>query len=605
VTDPLLEYTLIPERPNAQRFRVELRFRCTQPETAIRFANWTPGSYKIRDYARHIAGVTVTSDETPARVSKSDKSTYVVAATPGTALRVQFEMMGMDDSVRGAWLDPWRGHFEGAAIFPVVVGQENTAIRLDIRAPLTTTGWSCATSLSSEDTRQIVDGWGPYQAQNWRDLIDHPLLMGPLRVREFDAGGCTHRFAIVGTENFAFDFDRLIADTQRIVEQQIETMGGTPNSHYLFQLRIAPGGPGGLEHLDSTLLAASRESLPQGDADTNRNYENLLGLISHEYFHLWNVKRVRPQAVSTSALNHEAPFPDLWAYEGVTAYFDDWFVRHSGRRSVLQYLQILAESLTRLERTPGRLRQSLVDASLDAWIRLYQPEPHLPLTTVSYYLKGAMVALALDLQLRLYSNGEHSLQSVLAGQFADWQNNPDALPPHALEARCRELCPDPSLADFFTRCVYGTEDPDFIPLLAAFGITAQRRGSQGLQDNGGVRNEAPLRSQLGIRLIPAQNLQIALVEPESCAESLGLCVGDELLCVNDVRLRNTEELQALLRNIPAGTEVPVSWAHDGIVRTATARLDAPAQDRWAVTLMPNADLDAQTRERRDNWLGVG
>ncbi len=605
MTDPLLEYTLIPEHPHAQRFRVELRFRCTQPETAIRFANWTPGSYKIRDYARHVAGTRAVANGSPVAINKTDKSTYVVTAEPGTDLQVQFEMMGMDDSVRGAWLDPWRGHFEGAAIFPAVRGQEDRPIRLDIRAPLNAAAWSCATSLSAVDPKLIADGWGQYQAADWRDLIDHPLLMGTLRVREFTAGDCVHRFAIAGAETIDFDFDRLIADTQRIVEHQIEIMGGTPNRSYLFQLRIAPGGPGGLEHLDSTLLAASRESLPQGDADSNRNYENLLGLISHEYFHLWNVKRVRPQAVHNADLDSEAPFPDLWAYEGVTAYFDDWFVRHCGRRSVLQYLQILSESLTRLERTPGRLRQSLVESSQDAWIRLYQPEAHLPLTTVSYYLKGAMVAMALDLQLRLHSNGQHSLQSVLADQFADWQANPDALPPHALEARCRALCPEAPLEDFFTRCVYGTEDPDFIPLLAAFGITAQRRTTQGLLDNGGVRNEPPLRSQLGIRLMAPQNLQIALVEPESCAEHLGLCVGDELLSINDVRLKTSDELQTVLRNTPAGSAVPVSWVHDGIVRTASVTLDRPAEDRWALTLMPNADLDATTRERRDNWLGAG
>lgn len=603
VTDHLPEYSFIPETPHAQRFRVQLRFRNTEQQTAIRFANWTPGSYKIRDYARHVATATASAAENPVEMRKTDKSTYVVSAPVGSVLRVQFEMMGMDDSVRGAWIDPWRAHFEGAAIFPAIVGQEDCPLALDIRAPLTVQDWTCATSLKAVQPAHIVDGWGQYRADSWRDLIDHPLMMGQLRVAEFVAGDCRHRFAIAGAETLQFDFERLIADTQQIVSHQIDIMGGTPNREYLFQLRIAPGGGGGLEHLDSTLLAANREALPQSDADTNRNYESLLGLISHEYFHLWNVKRIRPQAVAESDLSSEAPFPDLWAYEGVTAYFDDWFVCNSGRRSALQYLQILAESLTRLERTPGRLRQSLVEASQDAWIRLYQPEPHLPLTTVSYYLKGAMVALALDLQLRLHSHGDHSLQSVLASQYATWQKCPAALAPHALEQCCRNLCPDAPLDEFFSRCVYGTDDPDFVTLFAAFGIHAQRRCSQGFNDQGGVRSEPPLRSQLGLVFARQGGLQVALVEPESCAENVGMCTGDELFSIDNVRLRSTEELQALLRIFPGGSRVPVCWVHDGRVHTADVALDRPAHNRWMLTLKPNAELDEATRERRDRWLG--
>ncbi len=599
----LPEYTLIPESPHAQRFRVELRFHSDAAETAVRFANWTPGSYKIRDYARHIVSAKATAAGHPLAMRKTDKSTYVISAPVAGEIRVQFEMMGMDDSVRGAWLDPWRAHFEGAAIFPAIVGQEQSPLRVTVRPPLTLDNWKCATALKASDPAQVVDGFGHYAADSWRDLIDHPLLMGRLRVQDFTAGGCQHRFAIAGAETLEFDFDRLIADTQRIVARQIEIMGGTPNAEYLFQLRIAPGGEGGLEHLDSTLLAASRDALPRADADTNRHYERLLGLISHEYFHLWNVKRIRPLAVTASDLNSEAPFPDLWAYEGVTAYFDDWFVRNSGRRSASQYLQILAESLTRLERTPGRLRQNLVEASLDAWIRLYQPEPHLPLTTVSYYLKGAMVALALDLQLRWHSDGLHSLQSVLASQYADWQKSPAALEPHALERRCCELCPEAALETFFARCVHGTDDPDFVTLFAAFGVTAQRRSIRALNDDGGFRSDAPLRSQLGVRLSGDSPVRVALTEPESCAEKAGICSGDELLRINDLRINSSEDVQTILRALPPGTLVNVAWVHDGFVRSADIALDHPAQDRWVLALTPNAEIDDATRARRDSWLG--
>ncbi len=179
------------------------------------------------------------------------------------------------------------------------------------------------------------------------------------------------------------------------------------------------------------------------------------------------------------------------------------------------------------------------------------------------------------------------------------------LPPHshALEQCCRSLCPEAPLEEFFSRCIYGTEDPDFVTLFAAFGIHAQRRGTQGFNDEGGVRSEPPLRSQLGVVLARQNGLQIALVEPESCAEKLGMCAGDELLSIDNVRLKSAEELQAQLRILPAASRVPISWVHDGLVHTADVSLDRPAQNRWMLTLKPNAELDEATCERRDRWLG--
>lgn len=596
-------YILHLAHPQSQRILVELQWATTQADSEIRFASWTPGSYKIRDYARHVIGVRASADGQPLGISKSAKDTYVVSCASGTAVRVVFELMATDDSVRGAWLDPYRGHFEGAAIFPCLVGREDSPVNIELRPP-PGREWQCATSLTPSDTAATVAGWGHYRAASWRELIDQPLLMGTLSECTFSSGGCDHRFVIAGAEHLPFAMDRLRNDAEAIVSRQIAAMAGTPNTQYLFALRVSPQGDGGLEHERSTLLACSAASLPQVDADSSRGYERLLGLISHEYFHLWNVKRIRPRAVAESDLRAEAPFPDLWAYEGVTAYVDDWFLRQAGVRSVGQFLQVLSENLTRLQRTPGRLRQSLVEASEEAWIRLYQPELHLPLSTVSYYLKGALVAMALDILLRVHSNDQLSLIALLAAQYRDWQRDPRPLEPHALEHRVRSVCPAPAIDALFRDCIYGTADPDFPALLAEVGLDAELRPAHGLFDDGGVRADAPIPAHLGLRPAREGALRIGLVEPESAAERLGLCAGDELVAIQGQRLAQWSDVNALLSTLQAGTPVTLQWTHDGQVRAGTTVADPAPRDRWQVTLRSDDALTPAIRARRRQWLGL-
>ena len=598
---PRLEYSLYPESPNTQRICVDLRAPVPESGQAdLRFARWTPGSYKIRDYARHLLSAKAWVDEEPVRIFKVGLAQYRVEAPAGRALRVQFTLLAMDDSVRGAWLDPGRGHFEGAAIFPCLEQYAAQPLRLELRPPAGREHWRVATALPAAQTAGSY-GWGWYEARHWRHLVDHPLLMGPLEQLQYSVADCEHSFSNVGSDGGFFDRQRLQRDCARICETQIRAMGGSPNERYHFLLRVGPAGDGGLEHETSSLLAAGAGSLPQFDADHNRGYERLLGLISHEYFHLWNVKRIRPQAVYDSPLDLEAPFPDLWAYEGVTAYVDDWFLRRSNTRSVEDYLRVLGESLTRLQRTPGRHYQSLVEASEDAWIRLYQPAPHLPLSTVSYYLKGAMVALALDLTLRLESDGELDLIGLLRRQYAQWQDDPSALAPHALEALTRELCPAPAVARLMDDCVHGRADPDFAPLLAAFGLQAQRRPASGLNDAGGPNGGRALRASLGLRFEAGDgNRRVALAEPESAAARAGVISGDEFLGVDGSTL-SLGELEALLRSADPGREITLHWLHDGRLHKARVQLDPPAEDRWEVRLDPQADAEA--RARRAAWLG--
>ncbi|MGB1557239.1 MAG: M61 family metallopeptidase, partial [Oceanococcaceae bacterium] len=518
----------------------------------------------------------------------------------GRMARVQFLLMATDDSVRGAWLDRHRGHADGATVFPCVEGVEEQAIALELRPPSGFEHWEVATALPALRDN-VASGWGWYQAQNWKDLIDHPLLQGELSAFDFDAGGCRHRFVIAGLHGRDFDTERLRADCSRICSTQIQHFAGSPNQDYLFLLRLSPAGAGGLEHRNNTLLAATFEMLPQADASRSRAYENLLGLISHEYFHLWNVKRIRPQAVAESDLHQPAPFPDLWAYEGVTSYMDDWMLCQAGIHSPQQYLRVIAENLTRLERTPGRMRQSLVESSQDAWIRLYQPEAHLPHSTVSYYLKGAVISLLVDLQLRLSSQGQHSLIERLGSLHAECADGDKPYPAHALEADLRSCCTDPALAALLDQGIYGRTDPDWVGLLAAFGIAAQARLPYSLQDSGGPVAGEPMTTSLGLRLDPQNPQKVLLVEAESPALQAGILAGDELLSLNGQPFR-AENYERCLRLGQVGGPVQLRWLHDGVEQEATLALAAQAADRWQLQWIDGVAADVASR--RAAWLNL-
>ena len=376
------------------------------------------------------------------------------------------------------------------------------------------------------------------------------------------------------------------------------------------QARDHPLSPRGDKRLGSSLLSrdrlqdlADRRALPRRLRPRNRDYRSFLGLVSHEYFHLWNVKRMRPQRLAASHLDAEAYTEDLWVYEGVTSYLDDYTLRRAGLLSVEEYLGELARSLTRLALTPGRFRQSLAQSSRDAWIRLYQGGEHLPYSTVSYYLKGALVALALDLTLRLASDGATDLPALMRAIWQRYREGAEALPERCLEetaAALPGLSADLDLPAFFERYVRGTEDPDFAALLQPFGVLARCRPPSGLDDPGGASNEPAVSVDLGVRLAP-DALAVTAVDPDSAAQNAGLQPGDTLLAWNGERLTRAR-LESRLRTSHAGEHVSLHWFSDERLASAELSLPPAAENRWV--LAPDPAADSSARARRAAWLGA-
>src|SRR5262249_40248150 len=326
-----------------------------------------------------------------------------------------------------------RGFFNGACLFLRPLGRDDHPCEVEILPPrgARARAWRIATSLRRRDAP--AEGFGIYRAADYDELIDHPVEMGTFAFAPFEAAGVPHAIAISGRHEA--DLDRLCKDLRRLCETHIELFRApAPFKRYLFLVNTVGEGYGGLEHRASTALLCSRDELPRRRMrGVTETYRTFLGLASHEYFHAWNVKRIKPVAFTPYDLEREQYTSLLWAFEGITSYYDDLLLVRSGLISEQDYLEVLGRNITSLLRTPGRSHQTVSEASWDAWIKYYRPDENTPNAQVSYYLKGSLVALALDLTIRSRTRGRKSLDDVMRTLWARFGQTGEAVPEDAIE----------------------------------------------------------------------------------------------------------------------------------------------------------------------------
>ena len=380
-----IHYAVLPAHPAAHRFEV----RCvvdTPDPAGQRFAlpAWIPGSYLVRDFARNIVSIRAESGGKPVALEKTDKHTWRAAPLKQpAALTVVIEVYAWDLSVRGAHFDETHAFFNGTSTFLRVIGQEDAPCLVDIQPPEGERykDWRVATAMTpvqaGGDRRGKAKrhGFGLYCAENYDELIDHPVEMGRFSHATFEACGVPHEIVITGRHDC--DMSRLCRDLKRICEWQIRFFGEpAPMSRYVFLVTAVGSGYGGLEHRASTALLCSRNDLPYaGMSGLPEGYRTFLGLCSHEYFHTWNVKRIKPAAFTPYDLERENYTTLLWAFEGFTSYYDDLALLRSGAIELKDWLELMAKTISNVLRTPGRLKQSLAESSFDAWSKFYRPEP--------------------------------------------------------------------------------------------------------------------------------------------------------------------------------------------------------------------------------------
>ena len=604
-----LTYRVYPAEPQAHLFTVEIEIPAPRGQTlTLSMPAWIPGSYMIRDFARHVLDIDATDAEGTfprERITKRDKQTWRLAHR-GLATRVRYRVYAWDLSVRGAHLDQTHAYFNGAALLLRVAGLDACPCRLELAPPPGDIGtdWRVATSL--DPTAIGPMGFGGYKAEDYADLIDHPVEMGRFRLIAFTVWGIPHRMAISGRH--ACDEARLQRDLERICAEQAALFGDLPLDRYLFLVSALGEGYGGLEHRYSTSLMCARDDLPaptsEATGSPTTGYRRFLGLCSHEYFHLWNVKRIRPQALMDGGLDREVHTRLLWAFEGITSYYDDLALVRSGCIDESGYLELLAHGITRVLRTPGRLVQTLAESSFDAWTKLYKADENAPNAIISYYAKGALVALALDLSIRRDTDGARSLDDLMRALWERHGRTGLGVPERGIEALAEEVT-GLDLAAFFQQALDSTQDIDLAPLLAEVGIELCLRPARGAKDQGGLAKDTegptpPAGPVLGVRLQPqGSEAIIATVLSGGPALVAGLAAGDLLVAVDGLRVTR-KNLDALIARTQGGATVRIhAFRRDELLEFDLYPLPAPA-DTCDLRLDPQATPEAA--QRRSAWL---
>ena len=595
-------YAIWPKDPAAHLFEVRVTVATPNPGGQV-FAMpaWIPGSYMIRDYAKHVVSARAESDGREVTLEKLDKSRWQAADTD-RALTLILEVYAHDESVRGAHLDQTHAFFNGTCVFPAVIDQEDVACEIDIRAPEKPVGknWRVATSMHSKEAGRY--DFGTYRADDYAELIDHPVEIGELSIGEFDVCEIPHAIAIRG--NTRVDMARLCHDLQTICEHHISFLGAPQDlDRYLFLLNAPGSGYGGLEHRWSSALICGRDNLPaRGDEGVSDEYRTFLGLVSHEYFHLWNVKRMKPAVFTPYDLSQESHTGLLWVFEGVTSYYDDLALVRSGLIGTDSYLELLGQTITRVLRSGGRRKQSVAESSFDAWTKFYKQDANATNAIISYYAKGALIALSLDLKLRSETDGKVSLDNVMQAAWQRWGETGDGMPEDGFENLCAEVS-GLDLEDFFEATVRGTGELPLEALLKTQGIDYHLRRSAGGKDSGGkAQHNGKLPAVWLGAILASDNGKSVFraVHNGGPAELAGVSPGDELVALDGLRIMPAGSEARTRRYQPGDKSDITVFRGDELITLRLKWAEAPTDTCF---LQASDEADSEAASRRKAWLG--
>ena len=475
-------------------------------------------------------------------------------------------------------------------MFLKVCGQENDEVDLTIEKINAdyANNWEVACTYPIVNIDQ--QGYGHYRADNYEQLIDHPVEIAELTEVTFEVSGIPHKMIFSGQHRG--DLPRLAKDCEKICAEHAKMFGELPIEQYLFQTLVTPDSYGGLEHRDSTALVCGQHDLPQAkDAKkVTDEYRKYLGLCSHEYFHLWNVKRIRPKAYRTTNWSEEAYSRQLWIFEGLTSYYDDLALVRAGVISKDSYLELLSSAFNRVRNSKGRLQQSMADSSFDTWIKFYRPNANTPNSVVSYYAKGSIVGLALDLTIRQHTHNEKSLDDVMRKAWQESGITERGLEEGEFETFCSEVA-GVDLSDFFNDWIYSAKDVKVEDLLKDFGVNIIAR-----QDTAVTR----INELMGIEVEMKGPLLFArTVHKDSVAEKAGIAAGDELVSLNGVKLKRTS-LQSLAKQYQAGDKVEVLTFRRDALQSFNLELAPSHKHLWKLSL-DDAASDT-SRANQEAWL---
>ncbi|QHL89325.1 PDZ domain-containing protein [Nibribacter ruber] len=562
----------MPE-PHTHYFEVEMRLSGFNKKTVdLKMPTWAPGSYLIREFAKNVEGFEALNGGTKVPATKINKNTWRVS-TKGKDLTVRYKVYAYEVSVRTSFLDASHGYINGTSVFLYPDGQVNLPSTVTI-VPFN--GWTkVSTGLPSVAGKEFT-----YQAADYDILADSPFEIGNHEIFTFTTNGVPHEVAMYGDANY--DAKRLMADMQKVTEEAVKVFGELPVKRYVFIVQNLQNGGGGLEHLNSTTLQATRSTY-----GTERGYEGFLNLVAHEYFHLWNVKRLRPIALGPFNYDQENYTNMLWVSEGFTSYYADLIVKRSGYTTVKEFLDDMAAGITSAENSPGNKAMSAAESSFNAWIKQYRPDENSYNTFLSYYSKGAILGMLLDLEIRKSTNGAKGLDDAMDGLYDEYYKKKGRGYTDNEFQEGMEKAAGHSLNSFFQKYAYGVETPDYNAYFATVGVQ--------LVDVNKDSNDPLLGA--GISMTSGKPVVTSVTRNGSAWQG-GLNVQDEIIGMNGYRV--TEDINKIIPSYAVGDVVELVVSRGGQLMILPIKLLKNQTVKYQAQMLPNA-TEAQKKQLQA-WL---
>lgn len=575
--DLTIHYQVAMPQPETHLFEITLQIKGWQTDVLdLNMPVWTPGSYLVREYARHLQDFTAeTADSAkPLAWQKQSKNHWQVETAGTSEITVRYRIFANELSVRTNHLDATHGYFNPAATCFYLPGFEHKPIQVTIIPP--NPDWQVSTPLPT------ASGANTFVAADFDTLVDSPFEVGKQQVYEFEALGKPHALAIWGQGNAKPE--QIIEDTRKIIQVEADLFEGLPYDRYLFLLHLSAQGFGGLEHKDSCSL-----NYPRLGFRSPERYNRFMQLVAHEFFHLWNVKRIRPKALEVFDYEAENYTPSLWFSEGTTSYYDRLIPLRAGIYDISFFIKELSKGITRFLQTPGRQVQPLGESSFDAWIKLYRRDANSDNVQISYYLKGEMVSLLLDLLIRAKHGNGRSLDQVMRQMWNQFGKSETGFTPEQLQSVIESVA-ETDLSDFFHRFLNTTEELPFNQYLEPFGLQLQAEGED---------EQPPF---LGITVkTEAGREMIKFVEAGSPAHQVGIDPGDELLAIDGLRV-TAEQLSDRLKDYQPNQVIHLTFFHQDELLTHPIQLAAPRPSRYQIKAIENPSTTQQ--KNFSGWLGA-
>ncbi|HLY11977.1 MAG TPA: PDZ domain-containing protein [Planctomycetota bacterium] len=566
-----VHYSVSIPDPNSHLVHVRMTVRDLPGDSAdFVMPAWTPGSYKVRDYAKNVQDFS--AGRRPWR--KVDKSRWRVAA--GGDVTVEYTVWAFELSVQSSHVDADHAFLNGASVFFYVDGHKDAPVTMDLAIPR---GWRIASGLEVRG-RTLT-------APDYDILVDSPIEIGTFTKRTFKAGGIPHHLVIHGEGNY--QEQKMVDDIRRIVETEIKILRHVPYSHYTFILHNSAERGGGLEHLNSTAL-----QYPALGYKPREKYENFLELVAHEFFHLWNVKRIHPDVLGPFDYEREVYTTLLWVMEGFTSYYDTIVPCRAKLWSPDKYFKKMAERIQKYEEKPGRKRQSLSESSFDTWIKLYQPNENSTNCQMSYYEKGELVGLCLDLELRRRTENRKSLDDVMRALYRDYGRHREGFPEAEFKRACEKIAGN--LDRFFRDLVDGVAEIPWNHYLDIAGLKLEKEPRKPEE------GEAPrkVRAWLGIGTAKAGGvLSIASVVEGAPAWKAGLSAKDEVIAIDGLKLP-ADDFERRLDDYEAGDRATFTIFRSGHLREIPVTLGAKENVTW--TIRRGKAPSALQKKIYEGWL---